>query len=119
MYTMDYNTCISVDSGLLQLDLPQGIAVSTSGHVYVCDTSNHCIQVLNPDLALSHKFGEGNGEGRFIAPHGIAIDSQDTIYPCDYGNDRIQKLSSNGSEFEVPSLPRHIAIDCILQHVTL
>ena len=125
-YTMD---CILVSkantsrgNGPLQFDWPQDIAVSTSGHVYVCDTGNHRIQVLNPDLTFSHVFGEnGRGPGQFMHPRGIAIDSQDTVYACDYGNNRIQKLSSNGtyiSEFEVPSHSRYIAIDHNTLYIT-
>ena len=112
----------SYGSGQLQFNLPQGIAVSTSGHVYVCDTGNHRIQVLNPDLTFSRMLGkEGSRPGRFIRPRGIAIDSQDTIYVCDNGNHRIQKLPSNGtyiSEFRVPSRPRYIAIDYNILYVT-
>ena len=80
----------SYGSGPLQFNWPQDIAVSTSGHVYVCDTGNHRIQVLNPDLTFSRMLGEnGRGPGQFMHPHGIAIDSQDTIYVCDNGNKRI------------------------------
>ena len=112
----------SYGSGPLQFNWPQDIAVSTSGHLYVCDTGNHCIQVLNPDLTFSHMFGErGSGPGQFVHPHGIAIDSQDTIYVCDNGNKRIQKLSSNGtyiSELEVSSYPQYIAIDYNTLYIT-
>ena len=126
-YTMDCNLVSIANtkdygSGPLQFDWPQGIAVSTSGHVYVCDTDNHRIQVLNPDLTFSHMFGEnGRGPGQFAHPHGIAIDSQDTMYVCDSSNKRIQKLSSNGtyiSEFKVPPSSQYIAIDYNTLYVT-
>ena len=125
-YTMD---CIIVSTANtsqgndpLQFKRPLGIAVSTSGHVYICDTHNYRIQVLNPDLTFSHVFGEeGSGPGQFKSPCGIVIDSQDIIYVCDCSNNRIQKFSSNGtyiSEFEVPPRPRYIALDCNLLYIT-
>ena len=130
-YTMDCGLVSTVNtslgSGQLQFNLPQGIAVCSNGHIYMCDTGNHHIQVLNPDLTFSHVFGErGSGPGQFMHPRGIAIDSQDTIYVCDNGNDRIQKLSSNGtyiSEFSRLLSPRYIAVDngmlCITTHDTV
>lgn len=102
-------------NGPLQFIRPQDVAASTSGHVYVCDTGNHRIQVLNSDLTFYYKFGKkGSRPGQFLYPCGIAIDSQDTIYVCDRCNKRIQKLSSDGtyiSEFKLQSEPDKIAID--------
>ena len=118
-YTMDYTLAdiasTSYGNGQQQFDLPQGIAASTSGLIYVCDTNNHRIQVLNPDLTVHSTIGKkGTKLGQFIFPCGIAIDSQDALYVCDYGNNRIQKLSSNGvpiGKFKVASHPRCVATD--------
>ena len=123
-YTMDCTlvSIVSLGSGPLQFKWPQGIAASTSGHIYVCDTSNHRIQVLNPDLTFSHMFGErGSGPGQVSSPRGIAIDAQDTIYVCDFDAYQIKKFSSNGtyiSKFEVPSRPHNIAIDYNTLYIT-
>ena len=112
-YTMDYT--VVGTSGAVACYYPQGIAASSSGHMYVCNVDNHNIQVFNPDLTLSCEFGtEGSGPGQFQRPWDIAIDSKDTIYVCDCGNMRIQRLLSNGrfiGEFEVPAWPHSIAID--------
>ena len=111
-------------SGPLQFRQPQGIAVSSSGHVYVCDTGNHRLQVLNPNLMFFHTIGEyGSGPGQFHSPCGVAVDSQGMLYVCDHGNNRIQKLSSTGafiSEFAVQkkSPVRYIAIDCNVLYLT-
>ena len=120
MYTMDYALVAKAKSnygnGPLQFKRPQGIAVNGCGHVYVCDTGNHRIQVLTPDLAYYYEFGKkGSKPGRFRNPCGIAIDSQGIVYVCDWENDRIQKLYNDGTyigEFKVKSkLPHKIAID--------
>ena len=120
MYTMDYALVVKAKSnygnGSLQFKRPQGIAVNGCGHVYVCDTGNHRIQVLTPDLAYYYEFGKkGSKPGRFRNPCGIAIDSQGIVYVCDWENDRIQKLYNDGTyigEFKVKSKsPHKIAID--------
>ena len=125
-YTMDCSLLskanTSYGSGPLQFNWPQGIAVSTSGHVYVCDTCNYRIQVLNPDLTFSRTIGVGgSGPGQFVRPHSIAIDSQDTIYVSDSSNHRIQKFSGDGryiSEFKVSSQPQYMAIDDQTLYIT-
>lgn len=106
----------SQGSGPLQFKKPRGIAVSSTAQAYVCDTNNHRIQVLNPDLTFSHTFGgRGSGCGQFRSPHDLAIDPRDdTLYVCDHGNNRIQKLSSDGTfidKFVVPTSPRCVALD--------
>ena len=86
-------------SRLLQFKYPEGIAISPiTGQVYIADTDNHRIQVLNPDLTFSHLFGKkGSGNGRFSTPSDIAIDSQGLVYVADTDNHRIQKFTPNGN----------------------
>lgn len=112
-YAMDYKLVRIVNTsngnGPLQFASPQGIAVtSNNGRVYICDTRNHCVQVLNSDLTFNHMI-----VSQFNYPCGIAIDSQDALYVCDYGNHRVQKLSSDGTAMSVITPiphPRCVAI---------
>uniref|UniRef100_A0A1X7UZ81 B box-type domain-containing protein n=1 Tax=Amphimedon queenslandica TaxID=400682 RepID=A0A1X7UZ81_AMPQE len=85
-------------SGPLQFSTPSGIAISPiTGQVYVADSGNHRVQVLNPDLTFSHSFGSiGLANGQFQYPRDIAIDSQGLVYVADRDNDRIQKFSPDG-----------------------
>ena len=85
-------------SGPLQFNTPDGIAISPiTGQVYIADFHNHRIQVLNPDLILSHSFGSaGLANGQFLHPRDIAIDSQGLVYVTDWCNHRIQKFSPDG-----------------------
>ena len=114
-YTMDYSLVTTANDKQLQPNTPQHIAVSATGHVYICDTRNHRILALNHNLTFCEVLGQGGRRpGRFKSPYSLAIDSQNALYICDYGNSRVQKLSSNGtyvSEFKVSSCPRFIAID--------
>ena len=82
----------------LQFIAPEGIAISPiTGQVYIADTYNHRIQVLNPDLTFSNLFGsKGSANGQFQSPRDIAIDSQGLVYVADTNNHRIQKFSPDG-----------------------
>jgi len=86
-----------------------GMALDTSGNIYVADTFNHRIQkfsAMGGFLAKWGTFGSENGE--FNKPSGLAIDSQDNIYVADKDNGRIQKFTSDGTflfSFAVSGLP--------------
>jgi len=50
---------------------PRGLAVSTSGEIYVADTANHRIQSINAFGVLTKMFGKlGTGDGEFNQPTG-------------------------------------------------
>ena len=85
----------------LQFDNPAGVCVHPNGKIFVVDSDNHRIQVLNSDFSLSHIIGSddcfsGNKPGEFDRPSGIAYDSQGIIYITDTHNDRIQKFTPDG-----------------------
>ncbi|MGA1821894.1 MAG: hypothetical protein ACMUIG_05150, partial [Thermoplasmatota archaeon] len=70
-----------------------GLAVDSRGYIFVSDTGNHRIQILDPQGNLSFVWGEmGVGIGQFISPGDIFIDDEDNVYICDMGNLRIQKF---------------------------
>ena len=103
-------------SGPHPFNWPDGIAVNSSDLVYICDTRNNSIQVLNSDLTFSHVLGSNKSKDKFQfnTPCGIAIDSQDTIFICDSNNRRIQKFSGHGLDstiIQTHSLPELIATD--------
>ncbi|NOS62015.1 MAG: hypothetical protein HOO66_03110, partial [Nitrosarchaeum sp.] len=80
---------------------PTGIAVNSTGYIYVADTGMDRIQILDKFGAFSSNFGtQGSGNGQFLTPMGIAIDSSDNIYVADTGNDRITKHNKDGSFIE-------------------
>ena len=76
---------------------PHGIAVDSSGNVYVAETWNCRVQ----KFTLSGQFvtrwgGEGSGDGQLNYPNGIAADSSGNLYVADTENHRIQKFTSSG-----------------------
>lgn len=61
------------------------------------DFSNHCIQVLTPELSFSHSFDtKGPAEGQFCFPHDIAFDSKGLLYVADHDDHRIQDFTQEG-----------------------
>ncbi len=87
----------SQGSGQLQFKEPWAITFNpTNKKVYVCDSGNHRIQVLNSDLTFSSMFGsDGSDPGQFRFPDGLNVDRTGKIFVADC-NKRIQVFSPSG-----------------------
>ena len=87
-----------------QFNYPRGVAVDSSGTVYVADRYNNRIRKITSagvvtTLAGSGTQGFANGAGsvaQFDGPSGMAVDSSGTVYVGDSGNQRIRKITSAG-----------------------
>ena len=87
----------SYGSGDGQFFLPYGVAVDSSGNVYVADCGNHRIQKFDSSGVFLTKWGSyGSGDGQLWCPIGIAVDDSDNIYVVEFVNNRIQKFNSDG-----------------------
>ena len=88
----------SCGSGKLQFNTPYAVAADERGKkIYVCDSYNNRIQVLNFDLSYHSSFGsKGTGPQQFNIPAGIAIDSHQNVFVADIGNHRVQVFNSEG-----------------------
>ncbi|MFH7813506.1 hypothetical protein ACH0C8_16520, partial [Acetobacter lovaniensis] len=74
-----------------------GIAVDTSGNVYVADNEND-IQKFTSDGTFIDKLGtSGFLEGQLSNPSGIAVDMSGNVYVADKDNNRIQKFTNYGA----------------------
>ena len=73
---------------------PAGIAVDSSGFVYVADFGNNRIQKFDSSGNYITQWGSaGAGNGQFNGPIGVAVDSLGAVYVADSGNNRIQKFA--------------------------
>ena len=85
---------------------PYGIATGPEGLVYVADTWNHRIVVINPDGLVVRTFGDfANNEdsidpllnpGLFYGPRGVVV-FENEVYVTDTGNERVQVFGLDGS----------------------
>ncbi len=72
------------------LSQPKGIAVDSTGHVYVAGATIDRVQIFSSRGEFLLAFGgKGRGPGKFIMPAGMAI-REDIIYVADSLNSRVQ-----------------------------
>ena len=83
---------------------PDGIAVDSSGMVYISDFSNNRIRKMTPAGVVTTLAGSGtagfvNGTGtaaQFVGPRGLAVDIVGNVYVTDYSSNRIRKITPAG-----------------------
>ncbi|GAB1332772.1 NHL domain-containing protein [Streptomyces sennicomposti] len=87
-----------------KLNSPVGVAVDSSGTLYICDYGNHRVRKVAADGVISTVAGTGTagygGEGgpaasaQLNGPRKVAVDCVDTLYVTDHLNNRIRKVTS-------------------------
>ena len=86
-------------SGEGQLDEPLGIAVASSGDLWVADANNHRIDEFSPAGQLLRQVGgEGTGAGQFgsESPYAVAIGPEGDVWAADTSNNRIEQFGPEG-----------------------
>ena len=80
---------------------PNGICIVRE-NVYICDSSNHRVQVYDQRLKFIQCFGsKGREPGKFNWPDNVAFDSNSGhIFVTELRNNRIQCLTTSGSHIK-------------------
>jgi sugar lactone lactonase YvrE len=92
-------------TGPAEFDSPMGVAVDTVGNVYVADSGNSRIRVIDAAGAVSTLAGSGvpgfldgvPDVAQFSNPWGLAVDAAGNVYVADVGNNRIRLVDSMGN----------------------
>jgi sugar lactone lactonase YvrE len=100
---------------------PSGLAVDSTGCIFVADTHNHTIRkvtqagvvtTLAGNAAITNQFGDPSGgyadgigsTARFDQPSGVSVDSAGKLYVADTGNATIRKVTLIGTNWVVTTL---------------
>lgn len=91
---------------MANLQSPQGIAIDSSGNLYIADTGNNVIRKVDTAGLINTVAGTGaggySGDGddatlaKLYAPKRVSVDSSGNLYISDYMNSRIRKVDTAG-----------------------
>ena len=95
------------DGGLAtsaELNRPYGVAVDTSGDVYIVDTNNDRIREVNTSGIISTFAGGGSifvdgcsaTSAHLFESYGIAVDTSGDVYIAEKNTNRIRKVNTSG-----------------------
>ena len=92
---------------LAGLDSPNGVAVDAAGNIYIGDTHNQRVRVVDTTGVISTLAGNGSkayaGDGAaatsasLARPRGLSVDALGNIYVADSDNNRIRLIAKTGT----------------------
>ena len=76
---------------------PSGIAVNSTGYVYVIDQFNHGSRCLIPQGTMSSNGMPSSVPGQFALPMEIAVNTSGAVYVADGNNNRVKVFDPSGT----------------------
>lgn len=97
------------DLGVGAFRAPEDLFVSSDNHVYIADTGNHRIVILDESLDLVQVLDGFEIDGvrqSFRSPMGLFVNDAGDIHVADYGSERVVVLSRQGDLKKIIENPR-------------
>jgi len=96
---------------------PQDVFVAPNGDIYVADTNNHRIVVLDNDLKtvvnVITGFDNAGLQDQFNKPTGVCVTEDGALYIADSQNHRIVVLDAQGALTRIVEIPKQAASQAI------
>lgn len=98
------------DLGISSFNEPQDICKAPNGEIYIADTKNNRIVVLNRDMTeavrIIDSFTRDGVEDGFKTPNGVCVSSNNQLYVADTDNKRIVVLTPEGEFVKIIDNPQ-------------
>lgn len=99
-----------LDVGTVNFKEPQDLCVSDGGEIYVADTGNNRIVVMDRDMKQVNRIIEGfkrdGQDDTFNAPTGVCVSEKNELYVADSNNKRIVVLTPDGEFIKIVDNPQ-------------
>ena len=91
-----------------RLRAPQGLALASSGDLYIADTGNHAVRKVSAATGFittyagtgtSGFLGDGGAatSARLSSPQAVSLNSAGDLFIADTGNDRVRRVAGSGT----------------------
>jgi DNA-binding beta-propeller fold protein YncE len=74
-----------------RLNLPLGLAFDSAGNLYIADSANNRVRMVDINGVITTVAGDGSSE-QLLEPSAVALDTNGVLFVADTGNHRIRKL---------------------------
>jgi hypothetical protein len=115
--TLDNNYGDGGPASSATLSEPEGLAVDTTGDLFIADTGDARVRMVNPSGVITTVAGSGGGgyggdggpatSALLLGPYSVALDSRGNLYIADAGNRRVREVLApfNKTSPTTPSAP--------------
>jgi uncharacterized protein (TIGR03437 family) len=90
-----------------QLNSPAGLAVDSTGDIFIADAGNNVVRGVTPDGNIHTIAGNGTQgysgdfgvatQAQLHSPSGVAVDASGNLYIADSGNNAIREVTTDGN----------------------